>query len=189
MKVLLIDNESTLLEKLKKLIPGSEIIKKWNDLSDEENENYDFLILSGSTHSAVWEEKEFLNEMRLIRKASAPIIGICFGCELIARSFGGTLKELTEKEKGITTMRVTIPDPIFSQRMSFDAYMNHRWAIDTIPDGFTVLAESPCGPAVIQHKTLPIIGLQFHPEHLSDKTFGDEIFFNVLEKFRQVVKN
>ena len=47
MKILLIDNESSLLDKLENLIPGNEIVHKWNDLEGVKDENFDLIVLSG----------------------------------------------------------------------------------------------------------------------------------------------
>lgn len=178
-KILLIDNGTTLLDKLKVLIPGDEIVHKWNDVELSTVKNFDLIVLSGSSDfSVVGNENKLKNEIDIIRNSGKPIIGICFGCELIAHAFGGKLKKMPQKESGVTEIRTISSSNIFD-RKSFKVYERHSWIIDEIPSELEILARSSHGIAAIKHKELPIYGLQFHPENLVDQTYGDEIFMNL----------
>ncbi len=182
MKVLLIDNGTSLLDKLQELIPGIEIIKKWNNILDSDLNYFDLVILSGSSNSSVvWQHEDFKDEINLIRSSKVPLIGICFGSELIAYSFGGSLRELTTRHKGIRS--INIVDDFGFHKPVISVYENHRWIIDKMPQEFSVLAKSDDGPEAIKHINLPIYGLQFHPENFVDITEGDEFFLGILSKF------
>lgn len=185
MKTLIINNESSLLEKLKALILGEKVIREWSDVpTAKEVEVFELIVLSGSSSFSLREsEEKFIKEELLIKNSKVPVIGICFGCELIARAFGGTLKKLGQKEKGIIEVDVLSGDDIFGGKRSFEVYASHEWAIDKIPDDLLALARSKNSIMAIKHKTLPIYGFQFHPENLTEKTYGDEIFFNCLKSF------
>jgi GMP synthase-like glutamine amidotransferase len=181
MQVLLIDNGTSLLSKLQLLIPSTEITRRWDDLSDLDINSFNIIILSGSVEASVfWQHDLFKDEINIIKNGSIPVIGICFGCQLIAHAFGGTLKELDEKHKG--KREVIVLDKEFSNKETISVFENHKWIIDKIPEDFKILAESSEGPEAIKHINKPIYGFQFHPEHLVDETEGDSIFLGLFNK-------
>lgn len=185
MKVLLIDNGTTLLEKLCTLIPGDEIVHRPNDIKISDSKNFDLIILSGSKDLTVkYDQEYFKKEIELIKISKIPLIGICLGCELIATAFGGTIKRLDERHSGIRDITAVSDNKILALEKgeSYKVYEGHRWIIDTAPQNFDVLATSDEGPEIIKHNTLPIWGFQFHPENLTDQTEGDEIFLNLFSK-------
>lgn len=176
-KILLIDNETTLLKKLQTLIPGEEIVRCWDNLDTEDPNTYDLIVLSGgSSFPIIGNEEKLSKEIELIKTTTTPIIGICFGHELIVHAFGGSLQKLSEKHKGVTTIDVQERHEIFGDLESFTVYENHTYAIDTCGPDLIPLASSDHSIAVVAHKTKPIFGFQFHPEHHTDTTLGDEIF-------------
>jgi len=184
MKVLLIDNGTRLLDKLQKLIDAEIDTRTFGQISTATAQGYDLIILSGSSeHSVVRDHGAFQSELDLIRSSETPIIGICFGCELIANAFGGKLKELAEPHEGIR--EITIKDTALINRPVIRAYEHHRWIISEVPKDFRVIAESEDGPEGIEHETRRICGLQFHPENFVDTTEGDDVFFSVIKAFTQ----
>lgn len=181
MRILLIDNGTTLLEKLRTLIPGEEIVCQPQNIFPSESHNFDLIILSGSKdRTAVYDSEHFKKETELIQNSQTPIIGICLGCELVATAFNGTVKRLTERHSGIREISVVSDDIIIKIKKGdiLEVYEGHRWIIDEAPR-FEVLAVSQDGPEIIRHVTRPIYGLQFHPENLVDQTVGDEMFINL----------
>lgn len=183
MKVLLIDNGTTLLEKLKMLIPGEEVVHTWKDFTENDIDQADIVILSGgSKMQLLGNEGEFEKELEFIMRHSKSLIGICFGSELITEAFGGTLKHLSEPHKGIREIELLDPE-LLDGKSSIQAYENHQWIIDRVPAEFEVIARSADGPEMIRHTSLPIWGIQCHPENYVDKTDGDELFLRLLNKF------
>lgn len=151
MNILLIDNGTTLLEKLKTLIPGEEVVHTWKDFLQADIDTADIVILSGgSKMQLLGNEGEFENELEFIRRHSKPIIGICFGSELITEAFGGTLKHLPEAHKGIRDIELLDPG-LLDGKKSIQVYENHQWIIDTVPGDFEVMARSADGPEMIRH--------------------------------------
>ncbi len=178
MKILLVDNGTTLLSKLEKLIPEKEVVVRVDDLNREMSDDFDLVILSGSSKYSVMEDVEkFVQEIDLIKNTQKPLIGICFGFELIVKAFGGSLKRLEVKDKGI--QEIEILDKKLSDKPVVSVYESHRWEIEKLPGIFNVLARSKTGPEIIKHKNLPIYGFQFHPENFVDETDGDEVFTRV----------
>ena len=175
MRILLVDNGSNLLHKLQKLIPGDEITVASDGI--ETINEYDLIVLSGGPHNV---SENFNKEVDVI-KSGKPVIGICFGCELIASAFGGEIKELSEKQKGI--YEIELQDMKLGGPKKIKVYEGHKQFISRVPEEFEILAKSEKGPEIIKHKTLPIYGLQFHPENLVEETDGDELFMNLLKQF------
>lgn len=188
MRILLIDNGTTLLEKLQKLIPGNEVVQQPQNISNVGLDNFDLIVLSGSRDLTVkYNGEHFEKEIEMIRTAQIPIIGICLGCELIATAFGGTVKRLDVRHSGIRKINAVLDDQTLGLQSGtvHNVYEGHRWIINTIPSDFEVLAISEDGPEIIRHATRPIYGFQFHPENLVDQTTGDELFLNLFSKLGQ----
>lgn len=180
MKILLIDNGTSLLSKLQKLIPDSEITLNYQEVKNVNVNNFDLVILSGSKDSSVvWDHENYTDEINFIKECTIPLIGICFGSELINFAFGGTLKEMSSRHHGLRTINILNREIIGFPFVS--VYENHRWIIEKLADQFIVLGESDDGPEIIRHIKNPIYGLQFHPENLADESYGDEIFFNIIK--------
>jgi len=183
MKTLLIDNGSTLTAKLAELSPGNEVIVDHENIPENLDE-FSLIILSGSSKFPVnGNEHLFEKEIELIRTTSVPLVGICLGHELIAHAFGAELKDLGSQHKGLFNVTVTKPHEIFAGKDTFSVYENHRYGITSVPGGLEVLAESPNSIAVVKHADKPIYGFQFHPEHMTDQQFGDEVFLNLFKLF------
>lgn len=180
MKILLIDNGTTLLNKLRALIPGDEIVHTFDDFNTDITD-FDVVVLSGGSKYQLVENKDkFSKEINFIQNTQVPVIGICFGYEIIATAFGATLKQLSENKKGMYEVQVL--DENLGKR-TVRVYESHRWVVDTLPDIFQVLGVSNDGPEIIKHKQKPIYGMQFHPENFIEETEGDELFLKLLSQF------
>jgi GMP synthase-like glutamine amidotransferase len=121
---------------------------------------YDLIVSLGSEFAAFDDTKEFVRrESRLMERAAAadvPILGLCFGGQLLARVLGGRGFRATS-EIGWLPVRTRDPD-IVPEGPWF------QWHFDsfTVPEGATLIAESDAGPqAFVAGRSL---GLQFHPE-------------------------
>jgi len=101
-------------------------------------------------------------------KNSHPILGICLGFQTIGQHFGAELYEMDYPLHGKTSVIKHNSDELFKaipHRINVMHY--HSLALKNIISPIVVLAETENGlPMAIKHKTLPIYGLQFHPESI-----------------------
>lgn len=184
MRVALVNNATNEPEKLLSLLADYEVTTfEMAEAEEILKGSFDLIVLSGSSAFPImYNLDKVAPELRLIRETTTPLLGICFGAELIALAYGGTLRDLGTKISGVCPITATTDDPLFLGATHFDVYEGHRWVIDHIPDEIEVLATSPSGPEVIRHRTKPQYGFQFHPEKMLDETFGDELFHSLLDR-------
>lgn len=182
MKVLIVDNGTRHLTKLKELLVGVPFdVVSYSDFNPVKNDKYETVILSGGHDFPVLGNESLLwKEFYFIKNSRAKILGICFGFELIARAFGADLEIMDNKEKGILDIEVVEKDVLFSDVPNFKVCESHRWVVRDSGNELRVLARSKDGIEAIKHKDKPIYAVQFHPEMFVEKTCGDEIFYNFL---------
>ncbi|HHF7010249.1 aminodeoxychorismate/anthranilate synthase component II [Streptococcus mutans] len=99
-----------------------------------------------------------------------PILGVCLGHQAIAESFGGKLGLAHQVMHGKQSqMTITKSSPIFKELAEkLEIMRYHSIVVDKLPENFEVTARTVDDGEImaIQHKTLPIYGLQYHPESI-----------------------
>ncbi|MCH5297291.1 MAG: glutamine-hydrolyzing GMP synthase [Ruminococcus sp.] len=104
-----------------------------------------------------------------IFKLGIPILGICYGCQLMAYSLGGVVTSATDNsisEYGKTETSYNADDILFSGLPeSGISWMSHRDYISAVPEGFSVTATTAvCPTAAMSNPDKKLYGVQFHPE-------------------------
>jgi GMP synthase (glutamine-hydrolysing) len=101
-----------------------------------------------------------------IYDARVPLLGICYGAQLIALQLGGDVAKTSTGEYGRTDLRVTGSSPLFAEQPPEQiVWMSHGDSIVTAPDGFAVTARTAGTPvAGLEDRERAIYGVQFHPE-------------------------
>lgn len=121
-------------------------------------------ILSGGPAS-VYEENAPLAPS-YIYESHLPVLGICYGMQVITHQLGGRVAPGTKKEYGHAILHVSKPDSPLFQGMpeSMAVWMSHGDRIEEIPPGFQSLAYTENTPIAVMGNDKNIFGLQFHPE-------------------------
>jgi GMP synthase (glutamine-hydrolysing) len=113
----------------------------------------------------------------------APVLGICYGMQLIAHIEGGQVIRTHRREYGRAEMKILEPKGLFagfSTNEPVTAWMSHGDHIEKPPKGYRVTAESNGNPiSAFRHETRPIFGVQFHPE-VAHTPRGGEVISNFL---------
>ena len=95
-----------------------------------------------------------------------PVLGICYGMQLMAALQGGEVRHSNEREYGMTEITIRREDPLFRGLPKRTvAWMSHQDRVTALPKDYVTLASSAnCPYAVVRHKRAPVYGMQFHPE-------------------------
>jgi len=104
----------------------------------------------------------------LIYEAGVPILGICYGAQLLTRQLGGMVAHTGRGEYGRTPLTRTGHSPLFADwptHQGADVWMSHADSITEVPPGFVATATSAESPvAALDDTERHIHGVQFHPE-------------------------
>ena len=180
MHVAIVNNASSTPDNIIRLLgENSHEVFDYSQADKIDSTRFDLLILTGGSQFPIVSNIDKLQtEIDLIQNSAIPLLGICYGCELITVAFGGTLKDRGDHTQTREALEITVlkDDPIFLGHTTFMAYDAHRWIVDQVPMTLDILAQSVHGPEVVRHKERPIYGFQFHPERMLDETLGNEIF-------------
>lgn len=122
------------------------------------------IILSGGPASVYANDAYFCNEG--VYELGLPILGICYGMQLIAHHFGGSVRAANEKEFGKAKLSVTESNALFDGLNSSQiVWMSHSDKVEELPVNFKVIAVSENSEfCAYADKTRKIYALQFHPE-------------------------
>jgi GMP synthase (glutamine-hydrolysing) len=106
-----------------------------------------------------------------------PILGLCYGAQLIATQLGGTVSRTGNGEYGRTGLTLTSPSPLcVDWPTTSEVWMSHGDAITDVPPGFVATATSAGAPVAAMHDAdRGIFGVQFHPEVVHTER-GGEVF-------------
>ena len=102
-----------------------------------------------------------------IYDTGVPILGICYGAQLLARDLQGEVAKTGRGEYGRTELQVVADGVVFGddQPTEQQVWMSHFDTITRAPDGFVVTASTPDTPAAaFEHHERKLYGVQFHPE-------------------------
>ena len=98
-------------------------------------------------------------------ETGTPVLGICYGAQLLAQQLGGTVARTGQGEYGRTAMTVVDRSALFSDLpLEQDVWMSHFDSISAAPAGFRVVATTPDAVAALESPERRLYGVQFHPE-------------------------
>lgn len=142
---------------------------------------YKGIIFTGGPNS-VYEEGAPRCDLA-IYELGLPILGICYGAQLMAYQLGGEVRSAERDEYGRIALQSLETDPLFSDLpQAHTVWMSHRDQIMRTPEGFEVTAYSKdCPIAAMSHHAKKCYAVQYHPE-VNHSEYGNEVLKNFLYK-------
>ncbi len=139
------------------------------------------IVLSGGPRS-VYEEQAPSAEKRLF-ELGVPVLGLCYGQQLLAHVLGGQVQAAKEREYGLADLEIVKYDEIFDDVAArTHVWMSHGDSVIAMPEGFVALGKTSNAPlAAFGNSAKKIYGLQFHPE-VTHTAQGAQILQNFVFK-------
>ncbi len=159
------------------IIPGTSDLNRIRDF------DAGAIVLSGGPASTYEEGSPQLANgfWDFVDSAKMPVLGICYGMQLMVREFGGTVKPAHKREYGRMGVKVNRANPLYADIDTFEAWMSHGDETAELPKGFELIASSVEGAVTsMAHTSKPYYGIQFHPE-VAHTQNGTRILKNFLE--------
>lgn len=125
------------------------------------------IILSGSHHSVLERDAPLL--ARSIFEQNLPVLGICYGQQLLCKQLGGVVEANHSREFGRAFIEIVKDSPLFidiaRKGEQCEVWMSHGDRVTELPVGFCAIAASPGAPfAAIANEAQKLYAVQFHPE-------------------------
>jgi GMP synthase (glutamine-hydrolysing) len=137
------------------------------------------IIFTGGPNSVYEENSPQISKE--IFELGIPVLGICYGCQLMAHVLGGTVSTATMREYGKTQTHYNTNSELFIDLQEQNiSWMSHTDYISKLPSGFEIVAHTDtCPVAAMEDKANKLYGMQFHPEvnHTLD---GVKMLYNFL---------
>ncbi len=139
------------------------------------------VILSGSPYS-VNDPAAPKPDIKAIAD-KLPVLGVCYGAQLLAQQSGGVVGKSTHREYGRAHLQDIVNDPLLTTiNAGSQVWMSHSDSIKELPEGFNVIARTESIPvaaykAADSYANNPVYGIQFHPE-VTHSTDGRQLYKN-----------
>jgi GMP synthase (glutamine-hydrolysing) len=194
-KILIIDFGSQFTQLIARRIREfgvfSEIISHKKIKNKNINNTVKGIILSGGPLN-VYELKKYSFDKKIIQRG-IPILGICFGHQILSKINGGKVKQSKNREFGLANIfkkkDSLITKNFFKGKRSVKVWMSHADEVSKLPKNFTVIASSVNSKfAMVENKSKNFYGVQFHPE-VTHTENGRTIIRNFIFLICKIKKN
>ncbi|MDE1872009.1 MAG: gamma-glutamyl-gamma-aminobutyrate hydrolase family protein [Thaumarchaeota archaeon] len=168
--LLVVDNgsvyTSSIIECLKEIKANYRHVL-FDKITESDIEDSRSIVLSGRRQNDPMMNAANSKLIRYCLAKKKPLLGICYGAEILAITLGGTIKKMAESRHGIHKVSVTQDNPLCKGKVQ--AFESHSYKIATLDPSFIVLASSEtCQFEVFRYGSENIFGTQFHPEMSDD---------------------
>ena len=138
------------------------------------------VIISGSPHSVNENDAPYIDLESIFAKV--PLLGVCYGAQLMAFQLGGGVKRSNSREYGRSFLLPTHKSKLLNHiPTNSQIWMSHGDTIAEIPKEFIITAKTDDIPvAAFEHRTLPVYGIQFHPE-VTHSVDGSKLLENFIK--------
>ena len=135
------------------------------EINREILKNYNGVILSGAPILLTEEKTDsYLSSSSWIKDIEIPLLGICFGHQLIGLQFGAMVKKMKE-DRIFQDVEISEDSPLFNRLPRIIEMQEDHCEFASVPQNFKLLASSDsCFNEAMGHKEKHIYGVQFHPE-------------------------
>jgi GMP synthase (glutamine-hydrolysing) len=186
--ILILDNGSQYTHLIKRNMrdlgrEGEILNNKTAKIAEVEAKKPEAIILSGGPSSVYAGDNGV--SAQVVKKVAAgwdiPLLGVCYGHQLIAHELGGEVAKGSSAEYGLGRISVDKEDLLFKGvPKEFQVWVSHFDEVKKMPAGFEALAHSStCKVEAMRHKEKRIFGTQFHPEVWHTEN-GEKILENFL---------
>jgi len=147
------------------------------------------IVFTGGPKSVYEPEAPKCDER--IFSAGIPVLGICYGMQVLAQSLGGAVKRPETHEYGKNHLTIAKEDSLLLQGVDRESvcWMSHTDYVSSVPQGFACSASTPsCAVAAFEDAEKKLYGVQFHPE-VTHTTFGTKILENFVKNICGLSQN
>ncbi len=194
-KILIIDFGSQFTQliarRIRELGIFSEIVSHKKIKNKDINDYVKGIILSGGPLN-VYEINKYSFDKKIIEN-QVPVLGICFGHQILSKLNGGKVKNSKHREFGLANIykkkESDLTKNLFKKKKTIKVWMSHADQVSKLPQNFNVVASSKNSKfAIIENKTKKFYGVQFHPE-VTHTENGKKIISNFIFNICSMKKN
>ena len=193
-KILIIDFGSQftqlIVRRIRELGVFSELISHKKIKSSQIKSNIKGIILSGGPLN-VYQLNDNLFDNKIL-KLGIPVLGICFGHQILSKFNGGKVKQSKHREFGLANIHKRNNSQLiknFFNKKSKKVWMSHADQVTKLPKNFRVVASSENSKfAIVESKTTKFFGVQFHPE-VTHTENGKKIISNFIFLICRIKRN
>lgn len=170
---------------------GTEVTSlDWSRATAGRFDSYDGVVLSGSPDmmTEAKTRKKFEKEAEAIRGSKVPLLGVCFGHQLIAEAFGSKVVRDGRRVLEMVKTSVIADDPLFDGLPKTLTLLESRHeVVSALPPGFSLLAKSERSAiATMKHFDRALYGVQFHPErYTAENPDGNRVVSNFVSLLKR----
>ena len=138
-----------------------------SDLDISSLDKYSAFILSGRRKNDSYMNAANSKIIKYAFKKTKPLLGICYGAEILALTLGGTLQKMTSSRQGLYQIEITNDNPLIHGKVQ--VFESHSYMISKLDSSFKILASSSqCRFEFFSLENQNVFGTQFHPEMSQD---------------------